>query len=154
MEQQINEEENPITDYVNEQRELDIRWYKEGIIKARNALFWVAGILFLSEMIAVYTVYGTIATVVVIIPLVIAVIFIGLALWTKQKPYTAIVLGLVAFIAYLLLGIIVNMQAEGGIGLIKALMQGIIFKVAILAILIRALPNAKALQEEIKVQGK
>jgi hypothetical protein len=81
-----------------------------------------------------------------IFALVEAGIFLGLAFWTKKKPYTALVLGLVAFIAFILLSMVVNGLVDGSTGVLKAMISGVIIKVVILVALIGGLSDAKALQ--------
>ena len=78
--------------------------------------------------------------------------FIALGLWTKKKPYSAIMTGLVVFIAYLVLVMVVNSLIEGGEGFLKALFGGIIVKVIILVNLILPIKDAKELQEAKRKQ--
>jgi hypothetical protein len=85
-----------------------------------------------------------------IIALVEGGIFIALALWTRTKPYTAVLAGLSVFIGFILLAVILNGIAEGSEGALKALFGGVIVKVIILVNLIVPLKDAKALQEAKK----
>jgi len=71
---------------------------------------------------------------------------VGLALWTKKKPYTALIAGIIAFIAYILLAVVANGYVEGTTGVFKALVSGIIVKVIIFVQLFRPLKDAKELQ--------
>jgi hypothetical protein len=141
------QEENVIADYANELKQIEIESYEQTVRKARNALFWAGGLIFLWEMIAMYRDDLGFHPVYLIVALFEAGIFIALAFWTKKKPYTAVVWGLIAFSAIILLSVIVNGMAEGGVGIVKALFSGIIVKVIILVNLIRPLKDAKALQE-------
>jgi hypothetical protein len=75
----------------------------------------------------------------------IAAIFVALALWTKKKPYTAILL---ALIIYCLLILIYAISEPSSIA------KGIILKVIIIVYLGRGLNNAKEAQQMQKALGK
>ena len=141
-------EKDSIAEYHNNLRGIELEGYELGVKKARNALFWTAGLVFAGEIISMFTVAGGGAfnIYVLIIALFEAGIFIALALWTKKKPYTAIITGLIAFIGSLLLSAAVNTYNDGGEGFLKAIFSGIIVKVLILTNLIRSIKHAKALQ--------
>lgn len=147
-----DQQENVIADYANELKQIEMERYELAVRKARNALFWAGGLIFLGEMIAMFREDLGFQPVLFIIALIEAGIFIGLAFWTKKKPYTAVVSGLIAFIGIILLSVIVNGMADGNTGIFKALFSGIIVKVIILINLIRPLKDAKALQEARKQQ--
>lgn len=154
MTQDNNSDQEPqqdvIADYANNLQEIEMEGHARSVRKARNALFWAGGLLFLGEMISMFRVSGGFEPIIFIIALVEAGIFIGLAFWTKQKPYTAVVTGLIAFIAILILSVLINGYAEGSVGVLKALFSGIIIKVIILVNLILPLRDAKELQEMMK----
>jgi len=136
-----------ITDYMDEMALADLDFHQSVVKKARNALFLAAVIVFLGEMVAMFNNGGTFSMGVLVIALVETGIFAGLALWTKKKPYNAVIGGLIAFIGIIVLAIVVN-GLVGGIGAaVMALIGGIIFKIIILAALFSALKNAKTLQE-------
>lgn len=136
-----------IADYHADINQIELEGYELRVKKARNALFWAAGLILLGEVLvyarsgAELDMYG------VAIITVIVGTFIGLALWTKKKPYTAIVSGIIAFILYILLVVVVNGYAEGAAGVFKALFSGIIVKVLIFVALIRPLQDARELQK-------
>ena len=141
-----------IADYHNEIRQIELDGYESGIKKARNALYITAVLIFIGEMVAMFTAPGgaDFNIYIFIVAVLEGGIFVALALWTKKKPYTAIVSGLIAFIGILLLSTILNTYTNGGIGFLKSIFSGIIFKVIILANLIRALSTAKVLQNAKK----
>jgi hypothetical protein len=143
-------QQDVIADYANDLQEIEMEGHARSVRKARNALFWAGGLLFLGEMISMFRISNGFEPIIFIIALVEAGVFIGLAFWTKQKPYTAVVAGLIAFIAILLLSVVINGYAEGSIGVFKALFSGIIIKVVILVNLILPLRDAKELQEMMK----
>jgi hypothetical protein len=142
-----------ITDYHADIQQIEMEGYELVVKKARNALFLAAGLIFIGEMIAMYRTLQAFDATIFGIAVFEAAIFIGLALWTKKKPYTAIICGLSAFILFIILSVIINGYTDGGLGIIKSLFGGIIVKVLILVALIRPLKDAKELQN-IKSQNK
>ena len=147
-----DQQENVIADYANELKQMEMEGYELAVRKARNALFWAGGLVFLGEMISMYRQDLGFQPLLLIIALAEAGIFIGLAFWTKKKPYTAVVSGLIAFIGIILISVIMNGMVEGSSGVLKAIFSGIIVKVIILVNLILPLKDAKALQEARKQQ--
>jgi len=145
-----DQQENVISEYASELKQLEMEGYELAVRKARNALFWAGGLIFLGEMISMFGQGLGFQPILFALALVEAGIFIALAFWTKKKPYTAVVTGLIAFIGIILLSVIVNGMVEGSAGVLKALFGGIIVKVIILVNLILPLKDAKALQEAMK----
>ena len=141
------EVQDQIATYHADINQIHLEGYEIGVRKARNALFWAAGLILLGEVI-VYARSGLeIDAIGVSIIAVIVGTFIGLALWTKKKPYTAIVSGIIAFILYILFVAIANGYVEGAMGVIKGLFGGFIVKILIFIALIRPLSDAKELQK-------
>ena len=144
------EENNPdlIAGYHDDIRQIELEGYEIGVRKARNALFIAAGLILLQEFIAIARLpagYEVDPFSYLYISVIVG-IFIALAFWTKKKPFTAIVMGLVAFIAYLILVAVVNGYVEGAEGVFKAIIGGWLFKIFIFAALIRPLSDARELQ--------
>lgn len=146
-----NPEQEPvqdlIADYHADINQIELEGYELRVKKARNALFWAAGLILLGEILVYVRSGDELDMYGVAIITVIVGTFIGLALWTKKKPYTAIVAGIIAFILYILLVVVVNGYAEGAAGVLKALFSGILVKVLIFVALIRPLQDAKELQK-------
>ena len=145
-------EQDVIANYANDLKQFEIEGYERAVKKARTALFIAAGLIFLSEMIGMYRLYDGFDPLIFGIAVIEAGIFVGLALWTKTKPYTAVLTGLIVFIGFIILSVVVNGMTDGGMGVGKAIFSGIIFKVIILVNLISPLKDAKALQEAKKEQ--
>ncbi len=143
----INKQESPIADYADELKQIEMQGYETAVRKARNALFWTAGLVFLGEMIAMWRSGVGFDAIIFGIALVEAGIFIGLALWTKKKPHTAVVTGLIVFILFIILSVVLNGMADGTEGAMKALFSGAIVKAIILVTLIKAISDANALQK-------
>ncbi len=140
-------EKNVIADYADELRQIEMESYETAVKKARNALFWTAGLVFLGEMISMLRSETGFDPIIFVIALFEAGIFVALALWTKKKPYTAVVTGLIAFLGIIALSAVAFGILEGAAGVMKALISGIIVKVIILVTLIKALSDARALQK-------
>ena len=82
--------ENEIADYYEGVKKQEMKGHETGIRKARNALFAAAALLLLGEIISA-TASGVPFTPLLIGIIVVEVgLFVALALWTKTKPYTAI----------------------------------------------------------------
>jgi hypothetical protein len=92
--------ENVISDYFDGVKKLEMEGHENGIRKARNALFITAGLFLFWEIIAVVRA-GIPLSLLPPLHIVIAIIevgaFLGLAFWTKTKPYTAVVVGIILY---------------------------------------------------------
>lgn len=136
--------EHEIADYVDNVRKLEMQGHESGIRKARNALFATAAIYLIGEIINA-SVSGLEWTPLFIGILAVEVgVFVALGFWTKTKPYTAIIVGLILFI--LLWGLAIAVVG------VKAAYSGIVVKIIILSFLISALKPAKA-WEDLKKNG-
>jgi hypothetical protein len=147
-----NEQPSVIADYANEMLQIEMQAYERAVRKARNALYWAGGLIFFWEMVAMFRDNEGFDIASFILALIIGGTFVALAVWTKKKPYTAVVTGLAVFIAYLALVVVINGLVYGSEGILKALIGGIIIKVVILVNLILPIKDAKALQEAKKRQ--
>ncbi len=134
--------QNEISEYVDGVKKMEMQGYESGIKKARTALFVTAFLVLLGEVLSV-SMAGLEWTPLMIGVVAIEVgIFIALALWTKTKPYTATVVGLIVFILYWIAAIALN----GG----EAAYKGIIVKVIIIVTLVQAIKPAKAWEDTKK----
>lgn len=135
--------EHEIAEYYEGVKELEMKGHETGIRKARNALFATAGLFLIGEIISA-SVSGTPWTPVLIAIVAVEVgVFVALGFWTKTKPFTAIIVGIVIFVLLWVLAIVVI----GG----KAAYSGILVKIIILSFLISAIKPAKA-WEDLKKQ--
>ena len=140
------EVQDQIADYHADINQIHMEGYELGVKKARNALFWAAGLILLGEVITYARSGLDIEPIGVSFIVIVVGTFIGLALWTKKKPYTAIVSGIIAFTLYILLVAVLNGYVEGAMGVIKGLFGGFVVKILIFVALIRPLSDAKELQ--------
>ena len=120
--------------------------YDKHIHQARNAIFWVAGLLtvnvamlFMREgeayeyMWLDFLIYGG---------FIGAFIFLGF--FTKKKPYTAIIMALILYTLFILLNAVIEPIT---------LLKGILFKFITYVFLIKAINDAKEAQEMQKTFG-
>lgn len=140
--------EDLISDYVNEVRQMDLEYAQHGIRKARNTLFFAGALIFVSEMISAFTQGYEVTWLVLLIALVESGVFVALALWTRKKPYSAIIGGIIAFIGVLVFAAAVNAYVDGWDGALKAVFGGFIVKILILVALFRALGDARTVQQQ------
>jgi hypothetical protein len=117
--------------------------HEGGIRKARNALFVAAFLVLLGEIIS-FALSGLPFTPLVGVIIAVEVgLFIGLAFWTKTKPYTAIIIGIILMVAYWGLAIWANGT--------DAAYKGVVVRVIIIVILVKALKPAKAWEDAKKI---
>jgi hypothetical protein len=139
---QEEQKEDVISNYYEGVKELEIQGYETGIKKARNALFVTAGLLLLGEIIAASSIGMELTPLAIGIIVFEVGIFIGLALWTKSKPFSAIIIGLIIFILLWIASIAVNG--------FSAAYSGIIVRIIIIVNLVSAIKYAKAWEDAKK----
>lgn len=122
------------------EHEFSMEGYDKHIRQARNALFIAAGILLLNALLlfSKYPVDIEIMWLDYLMWIVYITGFIALALWTKKKPYYAIIGGLILMGIFILVNAIIEPSTIIG---------GIIFKIAVIAFLIKGLGDAKEAQQ-------
>ena len=145
-----DQQKDPIANYANEIQQIQMEGYERTVRKARNALFWAGGLIFLGEMIAMFRTTEGFDPIIFIIALVEGGIFVGLAFWTKKKPFTAIVTGFIVFILFIILSMVLGAMVDGAAGAMKALVSGFLVKLVIIMALTRPIRDAKALEEAKK----
>lgn len=139
------EQESVLENPMNEIRAIEMEGYEIGVKRARNTLFVVAGLLLVGELISLGRSGISFSDVPFLAWAIIFVeigAFIALGIFSKQKPYLCILLGIILFIGLWILNIVVN-GAMGAIG-------GIIIRGAVLYHLITNLKDAKKLEEARK----
>lgn len=134
--------ENEISDYVDGVKKMEMQGYESGIKKARTALFVTAFLVLLGEVLTMSMSGLEWSPLVVGIIAIEVGIFVALAFWTKTKPYTATVVGLIVFVLYWIAAIALNGT--------EAAYKGIIVKVIIIVTLVQAIKPAKAWEDTKK----
>jgi hypothetical protein len=141
---QNDAEKDVISDYYQGYQQLELESAETQVRKARNALFVVAGLTLVVNLIQLASM-DQLTTIPVILVIVVTAIFAGLALLTKKQPFTAIIIGLVVYVSLWILDIVVLGTEE--------IAKGFIFKAAIIYFLITGLKHARQaekLRKEIK----
>ncbi len=135
-----------VTELYDEDRLAKLQGYNAAVYHSRNALFLAAGVLLLIEVIS-YAVRDRLpATFDLLLFVLMFTTFVALARWTKKKPYTALRLGAIAYIVYVLINSI-PFFIQGGIGqFLTSLFTGVLYKIIIIGLIARAAPKAKAMQ--------
>jgi hypothetical protein len=120
--------------------------YDKPVRQARNALFFIAGVQFIFGLVSMYLMEDVILKWTNFgIMIFISALFIVLALWTKKKPYTAIMTGLVIYCLLLLIDVFYQPSS---------IIKGVIMKVIVIIYLVKGLNNAKETQQIQKAFGK
>ena len=141
--QPVKEDENVIADYYDGVRQLEMQGHETSIRKARNTLFFAAALVFIGEMISIAQVPGGMTALPIAIALIEAGVFVALAFWTRTRPYSAIIAGIVILILYWALAVYVETEN---------LYKGVLVRIVIIVFLARAAKDAKA-WEQLKKQG-
>jgi hypothetical protein len=122
------------------EQEFSTQAYDKHIRQARNAIFVAAGLLTLGLIILGATLpdYYEYFWIDCIIWGAFIVAFILLGLWTKKKPYTAIVCALVLYALFIILNAIADPTT---------IYKGIILKIVIIVSLVKGLNDAREAQQ-------
>lgn len=129
-----NEPENVITDYLHGYQELELQSAENKVKKARNAIFAIAIIFLVSDLI-IMGMSDTFTTVGLTISIAVSAVFVGLAFLTKKQPLTAILVALALFAGVWILNIIVVGPDQ--------IYKGILVRGIILYFLITGIRHAK-----------
>lgn len=109
--------------------------------RVRNSIFWVAGLLFGSDMLGLAMV-NLITSDTILYALLFPVLFIALAFLALKQPMLAAILSILLFAGI----IIINIIAFGGVGAIR----GIIVKAVIIYFLLAAVQSAQTAEQAKK----
>jgi hypothetical protein len=136
--------DSPADENILREDEFSMEGYDKHIRKARNTLFAVAAINLLG-LYPMLPIDNSVKTVITVIVVLIAGIFVALGFWTKKKPYTAILTGLIVYVSILALDTIAQPLS---------LVQGWWAKVFIILFLVLGLGNARDIQRMMEAFGK
>ena len=101
-----NEPQNVISDYLEGYQQLELQSAEKNLKKARNAIFAIAALILIGNLILM-GVSDSFTTIGLVIALLSAGIFVGLAFLTKKMPLTAVIIALILFAGLWLLDIVV-----------------------------------------------
>lgn len=120
--------------------------YDKHIKNARNTLFVLAGLTLILNLWVLLPIDGDLAKMISLCIIAgVCGLFLGLAFWTKKRPYTAILIALIVYSVLIILGWILEPTS---------IIKGILFKIAIIVLLVRGLRNAKESQDMLEAFGK
>ena len=122
------------------EHDFSIEGYNKNIRQARNTIFVAAGLILVSLIMLLATLPEDYEYMWIDITIwsVFIIGFVLLGLWTKKKPYTAIVSALILYI----LVVVLNAALD-----ITTLYKGILVKIVIIGLLVKSINNAKEAQQ-------
>lgn len=139
--------EDVLTDHVSQLRQIEREGYELGVKRGRNALFWIAGLMVIADMLIAY---GKNELNLPLIGLVagIASLFTGLGFLTRKKPYIALLSGMVLYIGLWITDLVFSLRAGNFNG--TTAFSGLIVRIVFVIFLARALPDARKLERMLK----
>jgi hypothetical protein len=142
--------QHSIADQIEEIKRQDLSGNWVAVGKARRMMFWIAVLLFIGEMMGMYEQFDGFDTGVFMIALLEAAAFIMIGIWTKKKPYTAVMTGLIIFVVMLIFSAYQGLEMGAREGIAKSLVSGALVKLIIFVTLIKAVNDARELQKAQK----
>ena len=136
--------EQPKEETIFNEADFSMEGYDKHIRNARIMLFVIAGLILL-VLFTLMPIDEPAKWISAGIIVLFAGVFVALGLWTRKKPYTAILTALIFF---------VSLQVLSGILQPASILQGWIFKIVIIVMLILGLRNGKEAQDMMNTFGK
>lgn len=124
--------------------EFSMEGYDKNIRNARTALFVVSAIQLIAAIITGSTQGGDVGLFSFIFMAAVAVVFFLLALWSKKKPYTAILVALILYVGLLVVDAMFDPET---------IFKGLVMKVIIIVYLARSINDAREAQNAMKHFG-
>jgi Flp pilus assembly protein TadB len=141
------QEQDVISNYFEGNQQLELHSAENNLKKARNAIFFIAALILIGNLIMM-GVSDSFNTTGLIITLIACGIFVGLAFMTKKQPLTSVIIALILFVALWVIDIVVLGP--------EYIVKGIIVKAIIIYFLITGIKYAKEterLRKEMKSFG-
>ncbi len=135
------------TESIFSEEDFSNQGYDKHIKQARNAIFAVAILITISVLFLAFnnSDYNEYIWLDVLIYGVFVAGFVFLGLWTKKKPYYAIVGALILYALFIALNAALD---------ITTLYKGIILKIIVVVLLVKGINDAKETQERKEMIGK
>jgi hypothetical protein len=127
------------------ENEFSMEGYDKNIRQARNTLFFLAGLQLLLGIYLLFNSSSNAGWISFVITALVAIIFLGLGFWTKQKPYNAIIFALIIYIL---------LWAGDCILDATYIYKGILVKIIVIVYLAKGLKDAKEAQNMKAIMGK
>lgn len=144
MEQQQTPD-TPQEETIFTDQDWSMQGYDKHIKNARNMLFVVAALQFLPLFTMSANITDEAKYFIIGFQVFFAAVFVGLGIWTKYKPFAALLTAMLFFIGIWVLGAILDPAT---------IFQGIIVRVIVIVLLILGIRNAKEAEELRKTYGK
>lgn len=131
------EQQNPNTpqeETIFNEADWNMQGYDKHIRNARIMLYIVAGLQLIPIFLLPAGITDEARYIAIGAQLFFVAIFIGLAIWTKYKPFAALLTAIIFFLAIWLLGAILNPAS---------IFSGILIKVVLMVLLIMGIRNAR-----------
>ncbi|MDB5276115.1 MAG: hypothetical protein JWR61_1070 [Ferruginibacter sp.] len=140
------EETNQVTNYLNEEKQQKLYRFNYAVHKAKGALFFAAGLSLIPMMLSYSRTDGQLGSFEIILFVLLFCSFIGLSFFASKKPFTALVIAALVYVAYILMLALPFLFSQGISGLVMAIYSGCLFKIIVLTILGKASQVAKPMQ--------
>jgi hypothetical protein len=134
----------PHEDSIFQESDYSMEGYDKHIRNARNILFVVAGIQLLG-LLTVKNEDDLARSITIGIIVFVALLFAGLAFWTKKRPFAALLTALILYGSLLILDAVFEPST---------IYKGLVLKIGIIVSLISGLRNAKEAEDLKKAFGK
>src|SRR5262245_7587531 len=118
--------------------DFELKKYQKHVSNARTALFVIAGITLFVGILSSFISPAELLIDIWIETLVVGGTFLILAMVAEKKPYHALIAGLVVYVLYIVLTMIVDPSN---------IFRGIIFKIIIISYLIKGIVNAGEIKD-------
>lgn len=145
MEEPKQNTETPQEETIFNEADWNMQGYDKHIRNARIMLFIVAGL----QLVPLLTIPADLPDeakyLAIGLQLFFAVVFVGLAIWTKYKPFAALLTAMIFFVGIWVLGAVLNPGT---------IFSGLAIKIVLVVLLILGIRNAKEAQELKKTYGR
>lgn len=138
---------NDVSDFYKAENLRKLQGYNVAVYHAKNSLFISAGLVIITQVIAYARLSVMPGTFDLLLNVFMFCTFIGLALWTQKKPYSALRLGASVYCVYILIYTVPFIYSQGITGVFAGLYSGCLFKIIILSLIAKAAPKAKQMQK-------
>jgi hypothetical protein len=97
------EETNQVTNYLNEEKQQKLYRFNYAVHKAKGALFFAAGLSLIPMVLSYSRAGGQLESSEIILFVLLFCSFIGLSFFASKKPFTALVIAALVYVAYFLM---------------------------------------------------
>lgn len=145
MEQSTQTPDTPQEESIFNETDWNMQGYDKHIRNARIMLYIVAGLQLLPILLLPGGIDENARAILIGLQIFFAAVFVGMAIWTKYKPYAALLTATIFFLSIWILGAIINPAS---------IFSGILIKVILMILLILGLRNAREAEALKRTFGK